>query len=170
MKKLLVIFVAALALSCGDNKKKDETTTRPIGTDRVEDTTPVATDDAVANLSIEGNDQMQFNKKELRVKAGQKVRLTLKHVGKMEKNVMGHNWVLLTQGTDIMEFGQAANTAEESDYIPKDRENQVIAHTRMLGGGESDTIEFDAPAPGTYDFICSFPGHVALMKGKFIVE
>ncbi|HBX64839.1 MAG TPA: azurin, partial [Balneolaceae bacterium] len=26
------------------------------------------------------------------------------------------------------------------------------------------------PEAGTYDFICSFPGHYALMKGKFIVE
>ncbi|MCB0632702.1 MAG: azurin, partial [Lewinella sp.] len=26
------------------------------------------------------------------------------------------------------------------------------------------------PAPGTYDYICSFPGHYALMQGKFIVE
>ena len=40
----------------------------------------------------------------------------------------------------------------------------------MIGGGQSDTIEFDAPEPGTYDFICSFPGHYSVMKGKFIVE
>lgn len=169
MKKLLVIFIAVLAFSCGDNKKTDTPAeTRPIGSG-VEEVTPSETD-AVANLQIEGNDQMQYNKKEFRVKAGQKVRLTLKHVGSMDKKTMGHNWVLLTQGTDIMEFGQASATAEDNDYIPKDREDQVIAHTKMLGGGESDTIEFDAPPAGTYEFICSFPGHVALMKGKFIVE
>jgi len=43
-------------------------------------------------------------------------------------------------------------------------------YTRMLGGGESDTITFDAPEPGTYIFICSFPGHYQLMMGEFIVS
>lgn len=170
MKKLLIISLAVLAFSCGNDKKKEDTVTRPIGGDRVEETTPVADDNAVAELQIEGNDQMQFNKKEFRVKAGQTVRLTLKHVGNMDKAVMGHNWVLLTQGTDIMEFGQAAASAQDNDYIPADMEDQVIVHTKMIGGGESTTIEFEAPAAGTYDFICSFPGHVALMKGKFIVQ
>ena len=41
---------------------------------------------------------------------------------------------------------------------------------KLIGGGEETTVTFDAPAKGTYDFICSFPGHYALMKGKFIVE
>jgi azurin len=78
--------------------------------------------------------------------------------------------VLLKQGTDIMEFGQKAAGAAESDYIPQDEANKVIANTKTLGGGEETTITFEAPAKGTYDFICSFPGHVALMKGNFIVE
>jgi azurin len=34
-----------------------------------------------------------------------------------------------------------------------------------------DRIFFTAPAtPGDYDFICSFPGHAALMKGTLRVE
>ena len=45
-----------------------------------------------------------------------------------------------------------------------------LAYTKMLGGGESDTITFDAPEPGTYIFICSFPGHYQLMMGEFIVS
>jgi len=171
MKKLLLVFMAVLAMSCGNDKKKDEPAQRTIGAPEVETTTTdTNADSAVANVTIEGNDQMRFNKKEIRVKAGQTVRLTLKHVGQMEKAVMGHNWVLLVPDTDINDFGAAAVDAADSDYIPKERENQVIVHTKMLGGGESDTIEFQAPAAGTYDFICSFPGHVALMQGKFIVE
>jgi azurin len=45
-----------------------------------------------------------------------------------------------------------------------------VAHTKLIGGGESDTINFTITEPGTYDYICSFPGHLALMKGKLIVE
>jgi azurin len=40
----------------------------------------------------------------------------------------------------------------------------------MLSGGETTTIEFTAPAAGTYDYICSFPAHYAMMKGKLIVQ
>ena len=171
MKKLLLVFVAALALSCGDNKKKDDSTTTKIGTPKVEEKAPViTTDNAVAQITIEGNDQMKFNMTEIRVKAGQKVRLTLNHVGKMEKAVMGHNWALLAQGSDMAAIGQAAASAEKTDYIPAEFKDKILEHTKMLGGGESDTIEFEAPAPGTYMFMCTFPGHYALMQGKFIVE
>lgn len=169
MKKLLLVFMAALAISCGNDKKKSEEPSTKIGAPQVEETAPEA-DSAVATVTIEGNDQMRYNKNEIRVKAGQTVKLTLKHTGQMDKAVMGHNWVLLVPGTDINEFGMAAVDAADNDYIPVDRENQVIAHTKMIGGGESTTIEFEAPAAGTYDFICSFPGHIALMQGKFIVE
>ena len=120
-------------------------------------------------VTIEGNDRMQFNLNEIKVEAGQTVVLTLKHVGKLPKAAMGHNWVLLTQGTNIQEFGAAASKAAGNDYIPEDTDN-VIVNTELIGGGQETTIEFTAPEAGTYDFICSFPGHYALMKGKFIVE
>ena len=169
MKKLILVFAAVLAISCGDNKKEEKNDLK-IGAP-VEETTPAeTTDDSVTEVTITGNDQMKFNKSEIRVKAGQKVRLTLKHVGTMQKNVMGHNWALLTQDADMAAVGQAAAVAEDNSYIRSDMTYKFIAHTKMLGGGESDTIEFDAPAPGTYTFMCTFPGHYALMQGKFIVE
>jgi azurin len=40
----------------------------------------------------------------------------------------------------------------------------------LIGGGESTTIEFEAPEKGEYTFLCTFPGHFGLMNGKFIVE
>lgn len=171
MNKLILVFAAALAISCGDSKKEEKSSVK-IGT-KIEEKSPAkeeVIDDTVANVTITGNDQMKFNKDEIRVKAGQKVKLTLKHVGKMGVNVMGHNWALLVQGADMATVGQAAALAVETDYIPADMEDQFIVHTKMLGGGESDTIEFQAPAPGTYTFMCTFPGHYALMQGKFIVE
>ena len=170
MKKLILVFVAALAISCGENKKEEKPGMQ-IGT-QVEETAAPAetTNEAVANITIEGNDQMKFNKSEIRVKAGQTVKLTLKHVGTMDKNVMGHNWALLTQDADMAAVGQAAAMAVDNGYLPADMMDKIIVHTKMLGGGESDTIEFEAPAPGTYVFMCTFPGHYALMNGKFIVE
>ncbi len=167
MNKLILVFAAALAISCGNNKK-EESSEMQIGTP-VEEKAPAA-DEAVAIVNITGNDQMKYNKSEIRVKAGQKVRLTLKHVGTMDKAVMGHDWVLLTQDADMAAVGQATADSADHDVIPDSVKDKIIAHTKMLGGGESDTIEFDAPAPGTYTFMCTFPGHYALMQGKFIVE
>ena len=111
---------------------------------------------------------MQFDKKILRVKKGEKITLTLQHTGTMSKNVMGHNFVLLQQGTDIIQFARKAMKAKDTEYIPEG--DDVIAYTKLIGGGEKVTITFDAPAPGTYDYICSFPAHYTLMKGKLIVE
>jgi len=170
-KKLMLVLTAIAMVSCGEKKEKEQIklTDQPAETTESVTQEKSAQDKNVVEITITGNDQMQFNLAEMKVKAGQTVRVTLNHVGKMDKNVMGHNWVLLTQGTEIGAFGQAAVAAKATDYVPANT-TQVIAHTKMLGGGESDTIEFVAPAAGTYDFICSFPGHYALMKGKFIVE
>lgn len=124
----------------------------------------------VKTIVIKGSDAMQFDLKVIKVKAGEKVKLTLVHSGKLAKAAMGHNWVLLKQGVDVAAFGGKAAAARETDYIPKSEAANIIAHTKLLGGGESDTIEFTAPKKGKYTFVCSFPGHYALMKGEFIVE
>ena len=121
----------------------------------------------VKTIVINSNDQMRFDTNEIRVKAGEKIKLTLNHTGKLPKNAMGHNFVLLEAGTDVAKFSQVAMNAKATEYIPS---KGVLAHTKLVGGGESTTIEFTAPKKGTYDFICSFPGHYAMMKGKFIVE
>jgi azurin len=170
-KKLILVLITIAMVSCGEKKEKEQIklTDQPAETTESVTEEKSSQDENVVEITITGNDQMQYNLAELKVKAGQTVRITLKHIGKMDKNVMGHNWVLLTKGTDIGAFGQAAVAAKATDYIPAGT-TQVIAHTKLLSGGESDTIEFVAPAAGTYDFICSFPGHYALMKGKFIVE
>ena len=142
----------------GINYESNKTLTVPA---EIEATTPVRT------IILSSNDQMKFDKSEIRVKAGEKIKLTLKHTGKFPKNAMGHNFVLLAKGTDVAKFATAAMNAKATDYIPA---KGALAHTKMIGGGESTTIEFTVPAKGTYDFICSFPGHYAVMKGKFIVE
>lgn len=185
LKLTLSILTISLFIACGGNNTKEEAsseeetmTSRELMQQQAkekenapkEEATAESSESKVVELTIEGNDQMRFNKKEMRVKAGSTVKLTLKHVGEMTKQQMGHNWVLLKQGTDIMDFGQKAAGAADNDYIPQAEANKVIANTKTLGGGEETTITFEAPAKGTYDFICSFPGHVALMNGKFIVE
>lgn len=176
IRNVLVFALMSLFLaSCGgDSSKKEEATPKVSLGSGAESEAKEAKEeepaDGIIKLSLEGNDQMKFNKKRLRAKAGAEVELTFKHVGEMSKQAMGHNFVLLKKGTDPMEFGQKAASAVDTDYIPEDT-SDVIVHTEMLGGGEETVLKFTAPTEkGEYDFICSFPGHVALMKGKFIVD
>lgn len=124
-------------------------------------------------LEITGNDQMQFSTKALEVTAGDQVVLTLKHIGKLPKAAMGHNIVILKPDTKIPDFAMKAIKAAATEYIPEDEDSKkvILAHSKLLGGGENDTVTFTAPAEaGAYPFICTFPGHFAIMQGVLTVK
>lgn len=121
----------------------------------------------ISHILFTSNDQLKFDHKDIRIREWEKIRITLKHTGILSKEIRGHNFVLLAEGTDINTFAKQAGKAEDRNYIPAEN---VIAHTKLIGGGESASVEFYAPAKGSYDFICSFPGSDRLMRGKFVVE
>jgi azurin len=125
-----------------------------------------------AKIEITANDQMQYNIKAFEVTEGQKVVLSLKHIGQLPAVAMGHNVVILAAGTAVPAFATKCAPAKDTDYIPQDEDSkkEMIAHTKLLGGGESDQITFTAPAAGEYPFICSFPGHFAIMQGVMTVK
>ena len=166
---LTSLVVTMFLISCGGKEEKKKEGFSYEKSDASKDKEVKAEDD-IATLVIAGDDLMKFDKTELRAKAGKKVKLTLRHKGKLDINVMGHNLVILKKGVNIIDFTARAATSKDTGYIPEGSENEIIAHTEMIGGGQTSSIEFNAPEAGVYDFICSFPGHSALMKGKFIVE
>ena len=169
IKYILASFFAILFLSnCGSDKKKDEKESQKIKINTPEKEVETI-DENIANIVITGNDVMKFNTNEIKVKSGQKVKLTLRHIGKLDIKIMGHNFVILKKDVDISEFAALAASANDNQYIPKDSED-ILVHTDLIGGGQTTSIEFDAPEAGTYSFLCSFPGHYAMMKGTFIVE
>jgi azurin len=125
--------------------------------------------DKVCKLEISGNDMMQYDKKALSVAADcTQVQLTLKHVGKLPKEAMGHNWVLVKTDnlTAVANAGMGAGLP--NNYLQAG-DKRVIAHTKVVGGGESDTVTFPTAglAGQNLSFLCSFPGHNALMRGTF---
>lgn len=167
IKISMIMLMGFLAVtSCG----KKETTPTDDQTEVSEPTGEGETPAASNDLVIEGNDQMQFNKTELHAVAGKPITLTLKHVGQTPKEAMGHNLVILQEGTDEAAFATKAMAAKDTDYIPASEKASIVAHTKLLGGGEEDTIEFTIDKKGTYNFLCTFPGHYAMMKGVLIVE
>ena len=171
MKSVVAILAisSTLLISCNKTEKSEVVTDAPVET--VTDA-PVANDVAkqdTIKITLNGNDKMQYDLSEIDVYEGQTVVLTLNHTGTMPAAAMGHNFVLLKQGTDLEKFEAEAAKAQKDGYIPADT-SEIIAHTKLIGGGESDTITFKAPEKGTYDYMCSFPGHYSVMKGKFNVK
>lgn len=105
---------------------------------------------------------LKFDKENLTVKAGTKVKLTFSNTDDML-----HNFVLTSPGSGnavgelVMKMGL---DGEQYNFIPASP--KVLAHTVLLQPGQSDTIYFTAPkVPGLYPFICTYPGHYMVMKG-----
>ncbi|MEM6709387.1 MAG: azurin [Pseudomonadota bacterium] len=120
-------------------------------------------------LSVEVGDTLAYNVKALSVpKSCGTATVTLTHTGKMPKTTMGHNWVLVAN-SDVQTVANASLKAgADNNYVPSDE--RVIAATTLVGGGESATVEVSlADLDGAYTFMCTFPGHWAVMKGTFTV-
>ena len=178
MKKLFVLPVIALAVafaSCGGDSTKKETsstteqTTPEVAETETEKIPGIENVELSNTLALEGNDAMKYDKNLFRVKAGESVELNFKNAGTMPKESMGHNVVILKPGTDLATFGAEAAGAQADEYVRKSALSSVIAHTKLLGPGETDKITFTLEK-GTYDFICSFPGHYGVMQGKIVAE
>ena len=126
--------------------------------------------DKVCKLEIAGTDQMTFDKKELVVAPDcTSVELTLKHTGKLPAQAMGHNWVLSKTSDVAAVASDGIGAGFANDHIKKG-DTRVLAHTKIIGGGQSTTVTFPTSAltaGGAYTYFCSFPGHSAIMKGTF---
>ena len=135
-------------------------------------TPAIAQKKAARTIEITGNDSMKFDKTTIAAKPGETLRVVLKSAGKAPKTIMGHNFVLLKLGTDADAFNQAAFNARETEFIPPAQKSKVIANTPLVGPGETVEVTFTVPAKaGSYDYICSFPGHFAMgMRGKLVVK
>jgi azurin len=121
-------------------------------------------------LEISGSDQMQYDKQVLTVPASCKqVTVTLHHTGKLPREAMGHNWVLVSAAdfNAVVSSGAAAGLA--NDYVQPD-DKRVLAHTKTIGGGQTTSVTFPTSGlkpGGDYRYLCTYPGHNALMRGTF---
>lgn len=109
---------------------------------------------------------LKFDLETFSLKAGAKIKLTF-----MNSDDMMHNFVFTAPGAGnevgemVMKMGLSA---ERLNYVPNS--NKVLYHTVLLQPGKSDTIYFTAPdKSGDYQFICSYPGHYAVMHGTIKV-
>lgn len=110
-----------------------------------------------------------YEKTELSVKAGQKIKLTLNNTGGLLPQP--HNFLLLKPGK-MEAVGALANAmltdpqGMAKSYIPEAAKPDILVNTKLVQINQSETIEFAAPAEaGDYPYICTFPGHWMLMRG-----
>ncbi|AZD27367.1 azurin [Pseudomonas chlororaphis] len=128
---------------------------------------------AECKVDVDSTDQMSFNTKEITIdKSCKTFTVNLSHSGSLPKNVMGHNWVLSKSAdmAGIATDGMAAGI--DKDYLKPD-DSRVIAHTKIIGAGEKDSVTFDVSkltAGESYEFFCSFPGHNSMMKGAVVLK
>ena len=115
-------------------------------------------------ISVKG-DAIAFDKNELSgVASGAEVALCFKNVS----NSSQHNWVLLREGTKDAVAQRGIRAGADNDWVqPGDPD--VIANTKLVGPREEGEVRFTVPEPGRYQFICTFPGHTAVMFGDLVV-
>ena len=118
-------------------------------------------------LTIGTKPGMQYDITEIRVKAGSKVALTFNN-----NDDMLHNLVITLPGDAVDKVGKMALEmglkGQELHWVPLSE--QVLFHTGLLQPETRETIYFEAPEAGTYPFVCTFPGHYLVMRGKLIVD
>jgi azurin len=128
---------------------------------------------AECSVTVDSTDQMTYDTKAIAIdKTCKTFTVNLKHSGKLPKNVMGHNWVLSKEADAQPIATDGLSVCIDKNYL-KDGDTRIIAHTRIIGADETDSVSFDVskldPAE-KYVFFCSFPGHISMMKGTVTLK
>ena len=130
--------------------------------------------DAGCEATLLVGDDMSYNLAEITLDKAACPEFTvhLKHQGQMSASVMGHNVVISAAADKDAIAGAGADAGLEQNFVPAS-DPRVLAHTKILGGGEADSVRFSTDkfkAGGDYDFYCTYPGHASMMHGKVIVK
>jgi azurin len=167
MKILSILTVASILFlsSCGGTDKKEEAKTADTVATSSESATP-----GIANITVKvtGNTMadMAYEPSSLTVKAGDRVTLTLVNTNTMEG--MLHNWVLVKLGSGQEVATAAIAAGMDKNYVPEN--SNVLVASALAKPNETIKLEFVAPAVGSYNYVCTYPGHFPKMIGKLYVE
>lgn len=128
---------------------------------------------AECSVTVDSTDQMSFSTKAIEIdKSCKTFTVNLTHSGSLPKNVMGHNWVLSKEADAPAIASEGMSAGADKDYLKAD-DQRIVAHTKLIGAGEKDSVTFDVskldPAE-KYQFFCSFPGHISIMKGAVTLK
>lgn len=135
----------------------------------------VATDDRRSEFVEDGDTlvvkstgtDLSYDITEIRAKAGSTI--TIRYDNSSD---MPHNIVFVNGRDDIQPVGVAGIQSRDTGYVPMDDANQerIFAFTDLARPGEVVDVTFTVPDPGTYPYICTYPGHFTMMQGDLISE
>ena len=128
---------------------------------------------AECSVDVDSTDQMTFSTKAIEIdKSCKEFTVNLKHSGSLPKNVMGHNLVV-SKEADMQPIATDGLSAGIDKQYLKEGDARIIAHTKIIGAGETGSLKIDVskldPAE-KYGFFCSFPGHISMMKGTITLK
>lgn len=128
--------------------------------------------DEPKTIEITGQDNLRFSLNEIHAKPGETIRIVFKVKSALPGDAMSHNLAIVKPDTPMDEFVSKSMQAKKTKYIAPSFKDQVLAATEMISGGATSIITFTVPdTPGTYPYVCTFPGHFAAgMSGKLIIE
>ena len=102
-----------------------------------------------------------YDIKEFTTRTGQKVTVTFKN-----NDFPPHNLLFVKPGTadEVAALAIALGAEGFAKQFRPDTD-KILWGSTMLDHGQEATLDFLAPAPGDYPYICTFPGHHLLMRG-----
>lgn len=111
--------------------------------------------------------QMKYDTTEMLASPGQPVRIHFENADDLP-----HNLVFCMPGTDTaamsMKQMEKPEEALKRNWLPEDK--RIWLHSKMLNPHESQDLSFTAPEkPGSYPYVCTFPGHALTMRGELRV-
>ena len=116
-----------------------------------------------------GAEDFHYSTDALAAPAGSTITLTFNNLTNPDDEV-GHNWVLVQPGQEDSVLSNGIAAGDDNDWLDVD-DPGIIAATKLIEGDDSDELTFDAPAAGSYTFLCTFPEHFqGGMKGTFTVS
>ena len=173
MKKLSIAVAIFALVACGGEAKKTETkkveTTPEVMEEVVEEIIEEELEKELVEINVaatgESMAEIAFEPKGISVPEDSRVRLVFENKSSAEG--MLHNFVLVELGSGAEIAMAGIKAGAENNFVPKD--DRVIAYTAVSNMGETLTIEFDAPAKGSYHYVCTYPGHTSMI-GRLNVE
>ena len=111
-------------------------------------------------------DKMMYDVKEFSVETGRLVSLQF-----VNKDLAPHNLLIVKPGKADEVSNLAISLAEDGPKKEWRPDTPLILWgSKMINQNESDEIIFNAPDPGIYPFICTYPGHSQMMRGIMKVK
>lgn len=126
---------------------------------------PAQSPSDTVEITLKAISGLQYDQVRLKVSPATWVELTL-----VNADEMAHNWIMTKPGAreDVVDLSLEIAKQGSTDYIPNSE--LILLSIPLLLPEERYTISFRAPQQeGVYPYVCTYPGHGALMYGAMYV-